>query len=360
MIGCTSLASLPRLREYTSHRVSSWDTRGGNADFWNIKPGEKRILAEIQGPGCIKHIWMTLGIPREDYCRRIVIRMFWDDCPDASVECPIGDFFGLGHGMRKNFVTLPMQMSPQSGKGFNCWWPMPFRRKAVIEIENQGEQDYNHYFYIDYEKYPAVDAVQDLAYFHVQWRREPDTRGWAFEEKKRPGDEIGKDPRILNPSARENYIICKVEGDGIYCGAHLDIDCFQRNPNDWYGEGDDMIFIDGEEWPPQLHGTGTEDWYHCAYCPTEEYNAPYHGIILYSGTPEWRWKGKQTVYRYHIEDPLRFKKSILVSIEHGHANKLSNDYSSTAYYYLTEPKKGGPDLPPVEERLPRPNEPQYP
>ena len=196
------------------------------------------------------------------------------------------------------------------------------------------------------------------AYFHAQWLHETNTRGWAYEEGLK-SDIYGKDPRILNKDGSGNYVICDVTGNGVYCGAHLDIDCFQRNPNDWYGEGDDMMFIDGEPWPPSLHGTGTEDWYHCAYCPTQEYNAPYHGIILYSGTEEWRWKGKNTVYRYHIEDPIRFRKSFRISIEHGHANKLSNDYASTAYYYLTEPQRGGPALPPVAERLPRPNEEKY-
>ena len=359
MIGQTSLASLATLRDYTSHRISSWDTSGGNHDAWTIEPGEKKMLAEINGPGCIKHIWTTLGIRSEDYCRRIVIRIFWDDCPEPSVECPIGDFFGLGHGIRKDFITAPMQMSPQNGKGFNCWWPMPFKTKAVIEVENQGPEAYAHYFYVDYELYPSVDDVADQAYFHVQWRREANTKGWAVEQKKKRGDDIWKDPQILNATGKDNYVICETDGDGVYCGAHLDIDVFERQPNDWYGEGDDMIFIDGQKWPPQLHGTGTEDWFHCAYCPTQEYTAPYHGIILYSGSSDWRWKGKQTVYRYHIEDPLRFKKSISVGIEHGHANKLSNDYSSTAYYYLQQPRKGGPDLLPVEERLPRPNEPFY-
>jgi len=359
MIGPTSLASLPKLREYTSHRISSWDATGGNEDWWIIPAGERKVLAEINGPGCIKHIWSTLGIPNEDYCRRIVIRIYWDDCPEPSVECPIGDFFGLGHGMRKNFVTAPMQMSPQNGMGFNCWWPMPFKKKAVVEVENQGGEGYWHYFYVDYEAYPSAEDVADQAYFHVQWRRECNTRGWAFEEQLHGKETVWEDPRIINASATDNYVICEVEGDGIYCGAHLDIDIFQRQPNDWYGEGDDMVFIDGQQWPPQLHGTGTEDWFHCAFGPSQEYNAPYHGIILYSGTDDWPFKGKQTVYRYHIEDPLRFKKSILFTIEHGHANKLSNDYSSTAYYYLTEPRKGGPDLPPVDERLPRPNEPRY-
>ena len=358
MIGQTSLGSLPSLRSYESHRISSWNHSGENADSWRIEAGEKRVIGEINGPGCIKHLWMTLGLPAEDYCRRIVLRMYWDGCAEPSVECPIGDFFGLGHGMRKDFITAPLQMSPQDGKGFNSWWPMPFREKAVLEVENQGDEGYNHYFYIDYETYPTVEAVADQAYFHVQWRREANTRGWAYEEGLKPA-EYRNDPRWYNKSDSENYVMCDVEGDGIYCGAHLDIDCFQRNPNDWYGEGDDMMFIDGKAWPPSLHGTGTEDWYHCAYCPTDEYNAPYHGIILYSGTDAWRWKGKNTVYRYHIEDPIRFRESFRISIEHGHANKLSNDYASTAYYYLSEPRRGGPVLLPVEARLPRPDEAKY-
>jgi len=358
LIGYTSMSSLPMLREYTSHRISSYDKTGGNEDAWQIKGGERKVLAAMDGPGCIKHIWMTLGLPEEDYVRRIILRMFWDGAPEPSVECPIGDFFGMGHGIRKNFITLPLQMSPQDGKGFNSWWPMPFKSRAIIEVENQGAGPYWHYFYIDFEKYGSIEPIKDLAYFHVQWRRESDTDGWAYRERL-DRESIWKDPRIYNKDGRDNYVILEADGNGIYCGAHLDIDCFHRNPNDWYGEGDDMTFIDGERWPPSLHGTGTEDWFHCAYCPTQEYNAPYHGVILHNGTPEWPWKGKQTVYRYHIEDPLRFHKSIKVTIEHGHANKLSNDYSSTAYYYLSEPRRGGPPLPPADARLPRPNEEIY-
>ncbi len=358
MIGQTTLATLPKLRDYTSHRISSYDLSGGNRDAWRIEAGEKRNLAKIAGPGCIKHVWMTLGIPREDYVRRIVLRFFWDGCKEPSVECPVGDFFGVGHGIRKNFVSLPLQMSPQDGKGFNSWWPMPFKQEAQIEVENQGTEGYWHYFYIDYERYPSAKAVGSLAYFHAQWRREPDTNGWAYREKL-SREAIGKDPRFLNTDGKENYLMLEAEGNGIYCGAHLDIDCFHRNPNDWYGEGDDMVFVDGEKWPPSLHGTGTEDWYQCAYSPREEYNAPYHGVILYCGTKEWHYKGKNTVYRYYIEDPIRFRKSIRATIEHGHANKLSNDYSSTAYYYLSKPKRGGPPLPPVQQRLPRPSEEIY-
>ena len=118
---------------------------------------------------------------------------------------------------------------------------------------------------------------------------------------------------------------------------------------DWPGEGDDMIFIDGESWPPQLHGTGTEDYVNMAWCPTQEYHAPYHGIIL---PGKDNWKDKITYYRYHIQDPVMFEKSVRVTIEHGHNNHRSDDWSSTAYWYQTEPHKEFPKLLEVEERLP--------
>jgi len=220
----------------------------------------------------------------------------------------------------------------------------------------------------------AVRSPQswDLAYFHVQWRRENPTRGWGDEYgrlREKPDSNFpdlwwGRDKRSLNTTGRDNYCLLDARGDGVWCGAHLDIDIFERQKNDWYGEGDDMIFIDGEPWPPSLHGTGTEDWFCCAYCPREEYCAPYHGVLLYNGSKtwgpnDWPWKGKQSIYRYYVEDPIRFRTSIRATIEHGHANKLSSDYSSTAYYYLSKPQRGGPRLPAVEARLPRPDEPEF-
>jgi hypothetical protein len=265
----------------------------------------------------------------------------------------------------KDFVSAPLQMSPQDGKAFNSWWAMPFPSRARISVRNECTKMIGVYFYIDYELYPA--PPDDMGYFHVQWRRENPTEGWGDEHGRLASGPQGNldtvwhggDPRSLNTTGRENYVILEAEGDGIYCGAHLDVDVFARQKNDWFGEGDDMVFVDGEPWPPSLHGTGTEDWYNCAFCPTTEYNAPYHGILLYNGTAEWPWKGKQSVYRYYVEDPIRFRRSIRATIEHGHANLLSNDYSSTAYYYLRAPQRGGPALPPVEARLPRPNEPEF-
>jgi len=371
MLPMTGLAGLPLLRDYRSKRVSSFDPTGGNRDWVDVAPGKTRTVAAIAGAGCIRHIWMTMHfLEQDDHLRRVLLRCYWDGQSAPSVECPIGDFFGLGHARRKNFVTAVLQMSPADGRGFNCYWPMPFRQGARIECVNEGTIKFPLYFYIDYEAYDSPAPLAGQGYFHTQWRRENPTAGWGDEHaalKRLPDDGAtwrkmmyeGGDARSLNTTGADNYVILDAAGSGVYCGAHLDVDVFQRQKNDWFGEGDDMIFIDGEPWPPSIHGTGTEDWHNCAFCPSVEHQAPYHGVLLYSGTKEWKWKGKQSVYRYHVEDPIRFYRSIRVTIEHGHANKLANDYASTAYYYLETPQRGGPPLPPVEQRLPRPDEPSY-
>ena len=130
----------------------------------------------------------------------------------------------------------------------------------------------------------------------------------------------------------------------------MNIDVFEKQQNDWYGEGDDMIWIDGEL---AIRGTGTEDYFNTAFSPETTFNAPYHGLTVYQGTPEWPWSGKNSMYRFHIEDPIHFRESIKVTIEHGHANDLSNDYSSTAYWYQTHPHADSHRILPVEQRLPR-------
>lgn len=361
------LSSLPLLRDYASRRASSFDRSGNNSDWWEFGPGEKRDLLETDRPGCIKHIWMTVG-GDDQYPRKAVLRMWWDGEEQPSVECPLGDFFGIGHGIFKNFVSAPLQMSPQDGRGMNCWWPMPFD-SARIEVENQGENKINLYFYVDYEEYgsslpPAPSPLagtrhpengEGVGRFHCQWRRENPTQGWLDPSERITGENMFEIwSRRPNITGDDNYVILEAEGDGIYVGCHLDVDVFERQANDWYGEGDDMIFVDGEPWPPSLHGTGTEDYFNTAFCPREEYNAPFHGVTLYNAEGDWPWKRKQSLYRYHIEDPIRFRKSIRVTIEHGHANKLSNDYSSTAYWYQIEPHKPFPALPPLADRMPRP------
>jgi len=364
MIGHTTLASLATLRSFRSKRFSSFDPTGGNHDWWDVAPGETVTIAETDAPGCIKHIWMTTNCEAQAYLRRLVIRMYWDGEETPSVECPLGDFFGLGHGLMKEFISLPLQMSPQDGRAFNCWFPMPWSDGMRVTVTNECENEGLWlYFYLDWEQYDSPEETRDLGRFHAQWRRVNPTEGYEIEG----GPDMSDPPAwqqayhfgLKNTDGADNYVILDAKGRGHYVGCHLDIDCFAREKNDWYGEGDDMIFIDGEAWPPSLHGTGTEDYVNMAFCPRTEHSAPYHGLILYNEGEGWPWKGKQTVYRYHVEDPVAFSESIRVTIEHGHANKLANDYASTAYWYQVEPHAPFPALPPAEARLPRLSEPGY-
>ncbi len=369
-IGYGSLANLARLREFRSRRLSSWDRSGGNLDFVTIAPGTCRELGAIEGAGCIKHIWMTaLSLPEEPHeLRRVVLRMFWDGERSPSVEVPLGDFFGVGFGLRREFVSLPLQMSPQDGKGFHCWFPMPFAAGARIEVENQGASHLLLYFHVDYEEYAALEP--GLGRFHAWWNRVDRTAGTAREhgytradyglDDRRPvGPGLGLGGPWLRPNldGARNYVILDVRGRGQYVGCNLNIDVFERQVNDWYGEGDDMIFVDDEPWPPRLHGTGTEDYFGTAFCPKREFSAPFFGLTVYSGDEAWPWGGKNSMYRFHIEDPIRFERSIRVTIESGHDNALANDYSSTAYWYQAERRDPLPALPPVEARLPRPDPP---
>jgi D-arabinan exo alpha-(1,3)/(1,5)-arabinofuranosidase (non-reducing end) len=354
VLGMSTLAGLPLLRPGVMRmRVSSYDQTGGNRDWWDIEAGQIREIANLSGAGCIKHIWCTLWSDDKYQYRKVLLRMYWDGETNPSVETPIGDFFGMGHSITKNFVSLPLQMSPQDGRSFNCWFPMPFEKDARIEIINEASKKLNFYFYVDYEAYPVGASMADYGRFHAQWRRVNPTPGWAD-----PAVRLEDNPEIMRelwrtPNKGENnYVILEANGRGHYVGCHLDIDCFSRQTNDWYGEGDDMIFVDGAPWPG-IHGTGTEDYFNTAFGPKQEFSAPYHGIILYQGTDDWPYRGKNTLYRYHIEDPIFFEKSIKVTIEHGHANKLTNDYSSTAYWYQAEPHQDFPPILPVEERLPR-------
>ena len=357
-----SLETLYHLQECRRKRVSSFDPTGGNHDWFDIAPGENRVFAQIEGCGIVRHIWCTVGSGDGLFTRKAVLRIFWDGEESPSVEAPLGDFFGIGHGIMKNFVSEPLQMSPQEGRGFNCWFPMPFRRSARFELLNECGCPISFYFYVDYEEYSSLDS--DAAYFHCQWRRERDTHGWADpsvnilqERANAPGqpDWYPKAWITTNLDGKDNYVILEAEGRGHYVGCNLNIDCISMQANDWYGEGDDMIFIDGSPMPT-LNGTGTEDYINTAFGPSEEYCAPWHGVTVNNGTPEWRFQGKNSMYRFHIKDPIQFERSIRVTIEHGHANKLPNDYSSTAYWYQTEPHKPFGPLPPVEERLPHAEE----
>jgi hypothetical protein len=344
----SGLGGLAQLRDARSHRRSSWDRAGGNADMHMLQPGETLALAEMQGPGAVRHIWMTTMSREDAYLRKSVVRMYWDGAGTPCVEAPLGDFFGVGHGMLVDYWSLPLTMSPRDGRGFNCFFPMPFARDGRITVTNEGERRLILYFYVDYETYS--ETTESVGYFHAQWRRENPTDGWGKTGASHNDDERGEAWRRPNLDGAGNYVILEAQGRGHYVGCNLNIDVFEKQQNDWYGEGDDMIWIDGEL---AIRGTGTEDYFNTAFSPETVFCTPYHGITVYQGTRDWPWSGKNSMYRWHIEDPIHFRESIRVTIEHGHANDLSNDYSSTAYWYQTEPHGSVPALPPVRLRLPR-------
>ena len=344
-----SLKNLIYAKQTKRKRVSSYDRTGGNDDRYYIAPGETVVIADIKGAGIINHIWMTHQngdfVEEKNSLRKIQLKMYWDGEENPSVLAPLGDFFGMGHGLCKNYVSAPLQMSPQDGKALNSWWQMPFGNGAKIEITNECDQRLILYFYIDYEELESLP--ENTLRFHAAWHRELPTQGhdeatfrdhnaWCFEGN--------------NTTGEENYVVLEAKGKGHYCGCNINIHNLNTsNLWDWPGEGDDMIYIDGEKWPPNIHGTGTEDYVNMAWCPTQEYSAPYHGLIL--GGDD-NWKGKITYYRYHILDAITFEKDIKVTIEHGHNNNRSDDWSSTAYWYQTEPHMPQKDLPKVEDRLP--------
>jgi hypothetical protein len=158
-----------------------------------------------------------------------------------------------------------------------------------------------------------------------------------------------------NPSDQFNYLFCEPEGRGHYVGVNYYINC--PTPV-WYGEGDDMFLVDGEPWPGSAHGTGTEDYFNQSWCPDEHYLHPYFGTARAPGrlndSPRFGWLGRTHVYRFHLEDPIRFAKSLRASIEHGHANCLTLELASVAYWYQTLPSKPFPPLPTPEQRVPLP------
>ena len=351
----SSLRDLPRLRNSRRKRASSWDTSGGNDDRLTINPGESATLAEMKGAGCVNHIWVTVANEHmtrtpatlePDFLRKILLKMYWDGEEEPSVLVPVGDFFGIGHARTTNFVSAPLQMSPEDGKSFNSFFHMPFAEGARIEIVSELESEkVFFYYYIDYEEFDELE--EGLGRFHAQWCRENPTDG--VEQ----GSQTNREFQLTgeNIGGEGNYTILEAEGRGHYIGCVLNVhNLRETNQWNWYGEGDDMIFIDGEAWPPSLHGTGTEDYFNTAWCPQQEYSAPYHGITLGG---EDNWGGHISLYRFHVEDPITFENSIRVTIEHGHANKRSDDYSSVAYWYQSEPHKPFSILP-VAQRIPRP------
>lgn len=180
MVSGTSLGGLIYLKNYRRRRICSYARDGGNWDSYRIEAGETRPLAEIKGAGAIRHIWCTLLSSDQWYLRKVRLRMFWDDEPTPSVDVPIGDFFGIGFGICKEFWSLPLTMSPDRGREFNSFWAMPYAESARVDVVNECDAPIEEiYFYIDYEEYDRLEG--DAGRFHAQWRRENPTDSWGAE-----------------------------------------------------------------------------------------------------------------------------------------------------------------------------------
>lgn len=340
------LRSLVHGRSVSRRRVSSYDTTGANEDSWRMEPGERRTIADIFGAGTVTHLWFTSYSEEPYWTRRVVLRAWWDEEETPSIEVPLGDFFGCGHGVIRRYHSAALDMSGPDGanhSAFNCWWPMPFGSRARFEVTNEGEEARYLYFYVDYELrgQPDPEALR----FHAQWRRQSPCDGWLAPEDDAFSTAVSA---TRNLDGAGNYVILDAEGRGHYVGCNLSIDA---DRGQWWGEGDDMIFIDDDVWPPSLHGTGTEDYFCHAY-GMQDAHGPFHGVSVFNREHK-DWEGRWTLYRLHIADPVSFRKRCLVTIEHGHGNSRRDDYSSTAYWYQAEPHKAFPVFPPVVARLPR-------
>ncbi|MDU1845855.1 MAG: glycoside hydrolase family 172 protein [Niallia nealsonii] len=289
---------------------------------WKVSPSvlinkqSTFTMAEIQETGVIQHIWLTC---HPDVWRKLIIRFYWDEEDQPSVEVPIGDFFCNGWCERSNVNSLPIAVNPAGG--MNSYWEMPFLRSAKITVENISNDDIILYYQVDYT---LTDLPEDVAYFHAQWRRS-------------------------NPVSYKDVhtIVDNIKGHGHYVGTYI---AWQVNSSGWWGEGEIKFYLDGDKEFPTICGTGTEDYFGGAwnweqpkgeYCT---YSTPYlgmHQVIKPDGL--YRSQQRFGMYRWHVMDPIRFEEELKVTIQalgwrsEGRYLPLQDDIASVAYWYQAEP-----------------------
>ncbi len=352
------LSEMVLLSNFKSKRASSWNRLGQNKDFVSIPAGRTQLLLEEKGAGVISHIYWTYiekdENRRENLFRGLVFRAFWDGAQKPAIEVPLGDFFGVSNGRMRPFQSLAFVSNPGSkGEpdtwGFNCYLPMPFPQGARIEVENQGTAQLRLWYHIDYRLYDdAADIPPQAGRLHAVWRRENLTT--AVPVPKGPDNPV---TQIANLTGKENYSILDVEGDGQFVGYFLTVVNLKRDGWAWWGEGDDMVFIDGEGFPPSIHGTGSEEIFGGGACPAIEFTGPYTGFHCVENWNGEQWLGTNGMYRFYVTDPIRFRKAIRVTIEHGHGNDKANDYSSVAFWYQKGVNQKLPPLAAFTERAHR-------
>jgi hypothetical protein len=309
-----------------------------NFDNFRVAPGETHVLLDAKGPGVINHIWLTfLGPEPQSWARQgsadhqeMLLRMFWDGARDPAVEAPLGDFFANCFGKRSEVISLPVVV--EDADSYNCYWQMPFRKSARIEIVNQSEKAINLLYYnVDWVERKSLP--RSTPYFYARYRQEYPVRH-------------GKD-----------YVLLETTGHGHYVGSVLAVRT--RSPA-WFGEGDEKVYIDGEEFP-SIWGTGTEDYFLSAW-GLKKTSTPYFGVPYFD---EWGIIGSHTsAYRWHIHDPFVFQRGIKVTLEHfgwispdenpqnksTSWNEREDDFSSVAFWYQTGEPGPQPPVPHARER----------
>jgi len=244
-----------RLRNYKSRRSSSWDRTGGNADWVAVAPGQSATLLDATGAGVITHLWFTINSPDRMHLKNLVLRAWWDGESTPSIETPLGDFFGLGLG--EYFVYQSALTAVAPIKALNAYFQMPFASAARLTVTNESTAPVRSlYFAIDYVTLPELP--EGLGRFHAQYRQAAPCKGWTDDWKS------NGDPRVngrKNLDGEGNYIFLEAEGKGHFVGVTQAV---EQNQEGWFGEGDDMIFIDGDRMPT-INGTGTEDYFNGAW-----------------------------------------------------------------------------------------------
>ena len=303
---------------------------------WKVRPcisleaGETVTLADIEGPGVIQHIWITVD-PKA--FRDCVLRFYWDGEETPSIETPLGDFFANGHGLRANVNSMPVAVNPAGA--LNCYWPMPFRWSAKVTVENQRWENIDGFFY--QFTYALQEVPEEAAYLHAQWRR-------SVTKREHP----------------EHVVLADVRGKGHYVGTYL---AWTQLANGWWGEGEIKFYMDGDDEYPTICGTGTEDYFGGAWCfydrngREERYSTAFLGLPLVVHEPNQ--VPKFGLYRWHIMDPIRFEQDLKVSIQalgwwpDAKFQPLEDDIASTAFWYQAEPHAPFPALAAGEQRWPR-------
>ena len=335
------LGSLTSPHDYVQKRASSYDRTGGNNDFYKIAAGDTITLLDDSGPGIITHIWITIASPEQYHLKKLVLRMYWDGETSPSLEAPIGDFFGLGLGDYFQFESIPLSVA--SDKALNSFFPMPFRKRARITVTNEGKEGVDaFYFNIDYQALHH-DLPADTMYFHAQYRQATPAKGWTNQWES--NDDAAVNAK-KNLDGENNYVWLEATGQGHFVGVTMSI---LQNQDGWWGEGDDMFFVDDEK-RPSINGTGSEDYFLGAWAFGHPFSYALFGAPVVG--PELAGS-RSSVYRFHLDSPIPFTKSLRATIEHGHANHRSDNFFSVAYWYQKEPHAAFPALPPVEQRLPR-------